>query len=266
MRPVLFGFLIAASVALAPAWAAGGEKEDSQFARQIAMSLRDSGKFQHFSMGVKYSKGTVWLSGRVSNKQQMISALQMVSDMQGVHKVVNSLTVGPAKGQGGPGPRTAQGPQRRSAGMSKNSGVQQAGANMPLGVRRAYAVDDGSVPDGYTPLDEGGDDMSGAGAGAGAGMSRGGNGRPLPSYVPGAGGGPSPAVYDQANVPNYSWPSYAAYPNYAALTYPKQYSATAWPFIGPFYPYPQVPLGWRKVSLEWHDGWWFLDFDDRGCQ
>ena len=30
--------------------------------------------------------------------------------------------------------------------------------------------------------------------------------------------------------------------------YPKQYSPTAWPFIGPFYPYPQVPLGWRKVT------------------
>ena len=65
------------------------------------------------------------------------------------------------------------------------------------------------------------------------------------------------------HLPNYAWPSYAAYPNYAALTYPQQYSATAWPYIGPFYPYPQVPLGWRKVSLEWDDGWWHLDFRDR---
>ena len=71
--------------------------------------------------------------------------------------------------------------------------------------------------------------------------------------------------YDQAALPGYAWPSYAAYPNYAALTYPKQYSPTAWPYIGPFYPYPQVPLGWRKVSLEWDDGWWFLDFNDHKC-
>ena len=42
----------------------------------------------------------------------------------------------------------------------------------------------------------------------------------------------------------------------------QQYSPTAWPYIGPFYPYPQVPLGWRKVTLEWDDGWWFLDFKD----
>jgi len=71
-----------------------------------------------------------------------------------------------------------------------------------------------------------------------------------------------PAGYDQPAMPAYAWPAYAAYPNYAGVTYPRQYSPTAWPYIGPFYPYPQVPLGWRKVSLEWHDGWWNLDFDD----
>ena len=81
-------------------------------------------------------------------------------------------------------------------------------------------------------------------------------------YVP---GGQSGAVnYDNAQMPGYSWPSYASYPNYAALTYPQQYSPSAWPYIGPFYPYPQVPLGWRKVCLEWDDGWWFLDFSDCG--
>jgi hypothetical protein len=80
-----------------------------------------------------------------------------------------------------------------------------------------------------------------------------------PMAIPGAA---APARYDQPNMPNYAWPSYAAYPNYAAVTYPRQYSPTAWPYIGPFYPYPQVPLGWRKVTLEWHDGWWALDFDD----
>jgi hypothetical protein len=69
-------------------------------------------------------------------------------------------------------------------------------------------------------------------------------------------------VYNQPYLPNYAWPSYAPYPNYATLTYPRQYSPSAWPYIGPFYPYPQVPLGWRRVSLEWHDGWWWLDFDD----
>ena len=87
-------------------------------------------------------------------------------------------------------------------------------------------------------------------------------GRPIPMYVAGMGGRVAPARYDQPYMPNHAWPSYAAYPNYAALTYPKKYSPTAWPFIGPFYPYPQVPLAWRKVTLEWDDGWWTLDFKD----
>jgi hypothetical protein len=86
---------------------------------------------------------------------------------------------------------------------------------------------------------------------------------PMPMYLPGSGVGIAPARYDHPTMPGYAWPSYAAYPNYAAVTYPKQYSPTAWPYIGPFYPYPQVPLGWRKVTLEWDDGWWMLDFKDR---
>jgi len=87
---------------------------------------------------------------------------------------------------------------------------------------------------------------------------------PQPAYMPGTSGGIAPATYDHPRLPGYAWPSYAAYPNYAGLTYPRQYSATAWPYIGPFYPYPQVPLGWRKVMLEWDDGWWMLDFKAKG--
>jgi hypothetical protein len=94
-------------------------------------------------------------------------------------------------------------------------------------------------------------------------MPQGAAGAPVPMYMPGSGVGIAPARYDHPTMPGYAWPSYAAYPNYAAVTYPKQYSPTAWPYIGPFYPYPQVPLGWRKVTLEWDDGWWMLDFKDR---
>lgn len=88
-----------------------------------------------------------------------------------------------------------------------------------------------------------------------------------PAYVPAhAASVPSPVArtrYDHPQMPAYAWPTYASHPNYAAVTYPKQYSPTAWPYIGPFYPYPQVPLGWRKVTLEWDDGWWNLDFKNR---
>ena len=89
------------------------------------------------------------------------------------------------------------------------------------------------------------------------------SGGPAPAYLAGAQSGGSPPRYDHPNLPGYAWPSYASYPNYAAVTYPRQHSAAAWPYIGPFYPYPQVPLGWRKVTLQWDDGWWFLDFWDK---
>ena len=93
------------------------------------------------------------------------------------------------------------------------------------------------------------------------------SGDPLPFATAGGGGGGAPLSYGGAteapNLPGYAWPGYAASPNYGAVAYPKQHSASAWPYIGPFYPYPQVPLGWRKVSLEWDDGWWFLDFHDK---
>ena len=86
---------------------------------------------------------------------------------------------------------------------------------------------------------------------------------PAPQGYGHAGPGARQAVYNRANLPESAWPSYASYPNYAQVTYPKQYSASAWPYIGPFYPYPQVPLGWRQVQLEWDDGYWNLNFRPR---
>ena len=73
--------------------------------------------------------------------------------------------------------------------------------------------------------------------------------------------GVAPASYTNPHLPSHAWPAYAQYPNSAAVSYPTQYSASAWPYIGPFYPYPQVPLGWREVSLEWDDGYWQLNFN-----
>ena len=65
------------------------------------------------------------------------------------------------------------------------------------------------------------------------------------------------------NLPETAWPAYASYPNYSQVTYPKEYSASAWPYIGPFYPYPQIPMGWRDVQLAWDDGHWNLNFRSR---
>ena len=59
-------------------------------------------------------------------------------------------------------------------------------------------------------------------------------------------------------LPNNAWPTYAPYNNVSRVAYPTAYPHSAFPFIGPYYPFPKVPLGWRKVTLEWEDGHWWL--------
>jgi hypothetical protein len=69
-----------------------------------------------------------------------------------------------------------------------------------------------------------------------------------------------PAPYDvnTPKMPPYAWPTYAPYNNYSRVAYPEAYPYNAWPFIGPVYPFPKVPLGWRSVKLQWEDGhWWY---------
>ncbi|MDR1478347.1 MAG: BON domain-containing protein [Planctomycetaceae bacterium] len=73
---------------------------------------------------------------------------------------------------------------------------------------------------------------------------------------------PMPSAYNRPNLPPYAWPSYATYPNYAQVTYPRSYSVQSWPYIGPFYPYPQAPMAWRQVTLKFDHARWWLDFND----
>jgi hypothetical protein len=71
---------------------------------------------------------------------------------------------------------------------------------------------------------------------------------PIPAY----------AALTPPNMPPYAWPTYAPYNNYSRVAYPTAYPYHSWPYIGPVYPYPKVPLGWRSVKLQWDDGhWWF---------
>jgi hypothetical protein len=58
-------------------------------------------------------------------------------------------------------------------------------------------------------------------------------------------------------LPPYAWPTYAPYGNISRVGYPTAYPYNAFPFIGPYYPFPKVPLGWRTVQLKWEDGFWW---------
>jgi hypothetical protein len=238
--------------ALAATPAVADTQEDQAAAEQIATILRDSGQMRNYSVGVKYKNGTVWLSGRVASDQQMQSALSVISEIEGINQIVNNLTVGGSAGLEQPMARKTGGAAAMARRTSATAPIeaQQIPATYP---RQPVAAQ---------PAAQGGDQVTPAGYHRLAARKAARHACPPNMYTP-VGGGTNPPAYDQPYLPNYAWPSYAAYPNYAALSYPQQYSPTAWPFIGPFYPYPQVPLGWRKVALEWDDGWWFLDFYDR---
>jgi hypothetical protein len=301
MRRLFIQWLVAATTALVPWLAWAGNQETAE---QIATSLRSSGQLSDYKIAVKYQDGTVWLQGRVNDQDQLSRALKLVFQDPRVSRVVNNLSIGASGTPATASQSATAAPGKKAEGgftgtMNKvgssvaalnplrglddgQNGQSAAGraqrisaADPAAGRRVAYSNAKGNpqwlpvaamqpagpapvvpaapipaaapeaIPPGAIPVMQGG--------------------APLPMYASNGGGGPAPVRYDQPAMPNYAWPSYAAYPNYAALTYPKQYSPTAWPYIGPFYPYPQVPLGWRKVKLEWDDGWWFLDFSDKPC-
>lgn len=77
---------------------------------------------------------------------------------------------------------------------------------------------------------------------------------PVPLGVPGA---ITPDL-QAPPLPPYAWPTYAPHNNVSRVGYPEAYPYNAFPYIGPYYPFPKVPLGWRKVTLEWEDGHWYL--------
>ncbi len=251
--------IVALAVTL-PGVAVAGDRE---MAQRIANELKDSGALVDYNIGVKYQDGTAWLSGRVRTDEQLVAAIEIIEEMSEVDHVINDIEVVAAK---------PAAPKKTASKKSKAAITRQTSAeeDLPLalepkassarkraGKTTSYQTDDAPVaaaPGSFQPSDA--REVPDAYYGGGS------TGAPLPASMPGPGGGVAPVTYDQPNMPNYAWPSYAAHPNYAAVTYPKQYSPSAWPYIGPFYPYPQVPLGWRKVTLEWDDGWWFLDFDD----
>jgi hypothetical protein len=262
MRRLLIVSVIAAAAGLIPAIATAGNQE---VAEKIAASLRDSGQLADFRISVKYQDGTAWLRGRVADEEQRNRALRLAFQAPGVVRVVNDIKVGDEAADATPMAGTkskAANPLRKMTGDAQSAvatesqystkGKYAASSKRATPVAMMQAIPQPPRQPATLPAGE-----------TESGMTAAGNpGAPLPMYAPGVAANQAPAQYNQPCMPNYAWPSYAAYPNYAAVTYPKQYSPTAWPYIGPFYPYPQVPLGWRKVSLQWDDGWWFLDFKD----
>ncbi len=222
------------------------ENRDQQIGNTLIGQLRDAkdrGELRGFGINVNVEDGVIHLSGRVASYEQERLVLEKARRIPGTRKVVGDMDV-----------------QERSMAAQPVSypNVLMPGTD---DLARGYSASGDQTP---LPLGavRGAAQMGGAALGAPLmainHLSAGG-----PAALPGTGQADVPARYDHPNLPGYAWPTYAAYPNYAAVTYPTQYSPTAWPYIGPFHPYPQVPLGWRKVTLRWDDGWWKLQFQSR---
>ena len=212
-------------------------------------SAKKAGSLKGFDLDVSTVNGEVWMRGYVSTPEQKAMVLKTAQYVSGVQRVVDEVAVNrvqPASGQipGVPG----------VPGIPGIPGVPSVpGVTAPVPGLGAPAMS-GAAPRPFAPSTVNGGSVGGPYTGNVAAPQA-----PMPMQGGPSYGGGTPR-YDQPYMPSYAWPSYAAYPNYAAVSYPKQYSASAWPYIGPFYPYPQVPLGWRRVSLEWDDGLWYLDF------
>ena len=235
MRRFLLGLVVAVAT-LVPNLATANDQE---IARQIMSKLQleqQRGALKGFHVDMRVDQGTVWYEGFVANQAQKDLILRTAQEAQslGVVQVVDDITV------------------RSQASAPQAMPLAQASYTQEYTTPRAPSMAPRSVvPQQAYPQQMSGMPVQNAVSG----------GAPMPMAR--SASAPMPTSGDSANLPGYAWPSYAANGNYGQVSYPRQYSAAAWPYIGPFYPYPQVPLGWRKVTMEWDDGWWWLDFHNR---
>ncbi|MFG0331765.1 MAG: BON domain-containing protein [Maioricimonas sp. JB049] len=225
-------------------------RNNQAVAQQIADSMVTAG-LSGYDIEIRYKNGIVSLIGSVEAKEQAAHAQRVAQAVPGVQQVINRLTVDGKLVASSQAPASPYSPAPRP-------GVMPTGYPGPQGGYPAQ-------PTGYAPQAAAAMGMAGPGMHA-PGMH--GPGVPPAGMPPGPGYGQpvQPAghlVHNQPKLPPHAWPSYAQYDNYAAVTYPGSYDASAWPYIGPFYPYPQVPLGWRSAQLVWDDGYWNLKFNSR---
>ncbi|MDG1875147.1 MAG: BON domain-containing protein [Mariniblastus sp.] len=296
MRRLVLGIAVAVT-SLMPVLGVADDQQIADFIKSRLQAEQTQGNLRGFNVDMRVQEGTVWFKGHVANSEQEMTILRTAQQAGhlGVVKVVDDIetkaiaqptqtaatpsqpaNLGLIQGtdqtvatpiaqsapiaQSMPIAQPAQAPQQIQA--AQPAPMAQPAQNSVFQAQPAYPQ--------ASPYQQASSRVYAPGAMQG---TAGGN-QPLPfataggptagpSAMPASYASPSAMPSEAPNLPGYAWPGYAASPNYGALSYPKQHSASAWPYIGPFYPYPQVPLGWRKVSLEWDDGWWMLDFHDK---
>jgi hypothetical protein len=199
---------------------------NQQLAEILAARLRDSGRLQHYTVDVLVQGGVVELRGSVADQPQREEVLRLVQGVPGVERVVDRLHLA------------------INPGITRVQAPGDAPGKLPEPIPETPRLPVAPGMD-RRPAQAGAADAVAPPAGA----------EPVPLVR-----APAPSPYDlsQPRMPPYAWPTYAPYNNYSRVAIPEAYPYNAWPFIGPVYPFPKVPLGWRSVKLEWDDGyWWF---------
>jgi len=233
-----------AAATLLPASVALAENPNQIQANQVASRLGQVEALRGADLTVRVKDGVATLSGTALTVEQLRAAVDAARTVPGLSQVRSEIRVVSNRDE------AFRPTQMMDGGMVMESGMM------------GDPVSGGMVG---APISGG---MVGApisGGMVGAPISGG-----MVSGVAAADGGPTPlgpavlngnaGAFSSANYPNYAWPRYAPYPNFSAVGYPTVYPWQAWPNIGPFYPYPEVPLDWRAVTLRWDDGVWWLDF------
>ena len=191
---------------------------NQQIAENIAVRLRQSGVLQRYDVDIRFRDGAVELTGSVADAAQRDRVLTLVRDVPGVRQVVDCLSVA--------GTIVPVQAGLLPEALPPVSGVNPAPTTAPPPLAAPAGAGPAAPPPEATPIFQ----------------------------APGA----APNTLNPPRMPPYAWPTYAPYNNYSRVAQPLAYPYNAFPFIGPIYPFPKVPLGWRSVRLEWDDGyWWF---------
>lgn len=194
---------------------------NQKVANAIADHLRQSGRLRHYKIDVDFQNGTAVLNGTVADQMQREQAIRLVQGVPGVERVSDRLLLvgsGPVSQVQAVAPQPQPVPPPTPA-----TPPSETLTPIPMPTPRA-------LPGTTNGIQE-----------------------PAPVYQ----GNPSMYDLNPPRMPPYAWPTYAPYNNNSRVAYPDLYPYNAWPFIGPCYPFPQIPLGWRQISLTWQDGYWW---------
>lgn len=196
-----------------------------KLADAIAAQLQQAGTLQHYTVDITVKAGVVELTGSVTDQPQRDEVIRLVQGVPGVTRVSDRMTM-----------KNTVVPVARLADKETPKVETLPIPMTKPGANNLPAPVPGNAPPGNAP----------------------GNAMPEPHALYSAHGAQGYAAQNAPNMPPYAWPTYAPHNNYSRVGYPLAYPNKSWPFIGPLYPFPKVPLGWRSVKLEWDDGhWWY---------